>query len=536
MKSDPPSDEKTPNQESEEDTDLEKKNSAGEIFEEGRDTVFEDEGGNVLAVEESRGEGPEREKAEIREGQRLMHREGADKNDGVAPTKSDPNTNTGHEALDGMKRAGEEVKRSAERPGRNWREGLSKMSTMGGIRRREGAQKPKPQPEHKEARGPARAYQYGNTIIVEDEDGEVIKKYDIPAPDKKQNTAGDQERTSKRIGQMGKLLGLGSNKDGNAESGAPDSSSGTAVPDRPTASRRPTLNKRKTNLQEDSNDDDERIRFNLHAGGRRMSKVEFINHIRDMDPKSRVEAVEDSDAPEAVKREARKESREQASSSKPRGDSMQVSQVPVVPEQPEAETEGHTAEVHRTTSHDSNELKLVDSSGGEIPIHDISSDLQKHQVRSGEGESAAARRRREAVQQRQQHQPSSSTDESAAERRRRQALQQPIEEDDSEDDGTERVPPSRRPRGASATSANPTRDSTADATETAAERRRRMGALGISKEDSDSEDNDETRDAQKRQSIRFAEPSTPPVQGQGTPQQQRGGRQSTLRWGKNVGR
>jgi hypothetical protein len=29
------------------------------------------------------------------------------------------------------------------------------------------------------------AYQFGNTIIVEDEDGEVVKKYELPAPEKK---------------------------------------------------------------------------------------------------------------------------------------------------------------------------------------------------------------------------------------------------------------------------------------------------------------------------------------------------------------
>ncbi|KAI7658244.1 Na+/H+ antiporter, partial [Hortaea werneckii] len=66
--------------------------AAGEIYEEGNQTVYEDEEGNVLAVEPSREEPGEtgqrgREDFERHEGRRLMRKEHADQNHGVATTK-----------------------------------------------------------------------------------------------------------------------------------------------------------------------------------------------------------------------------------------------------------------------------------------------------------------------------------------------------------------------------------------------------------------------------------------------------------------
>jgi hypothetical protein len=47
-------------------------------------------------------------------------------------------------------------------------------------------------------RGPAHAYQFGSTVIVKDEDGEVIKKYALPSnkkdSDKKRNLGEAQMR------------------------------------------------------------------------------------------------------------------------------------------------------------------------------------------------------------------------------------------------------------------------------------------------------------------------------------------------------
>ncbi|KAK4504658.1 hypothetical protein PRZ48_002619 [Zasmidium cellare] len=511
MKSEPPSDEKTSSPENErEDTDLEKSTSPGEIYEEGNNTVYEDEDGNVLAVEESQGLGAAREEAEKREGRRLMHEEGADQHHGVAPTHEDPTTDPGHEAMKEAKGAEANVKEGVQRPGKGWREGWNKMSTMKMSSMAANLRKPqeKPIPEKKETRGPARAYQYGNTIIVEDEDGEVIKKYDIPAPGKAQGPA-DPNKTKQRVGQMGKMLGLGP-REGKVEAGAPGPASAN-----PEAE---TVDKKKVPSHDE--DDDHRLRFTINTGGRRMSKAEFIEQIRNMDPKSRVEAVEDSNAPEAVKREARKEAREQAQATRPRGQSLQVSQVPVVPEQPDAEQEGDNegqAEVTRVTSHDSNNLRLVDSNNREIPFHDVSSELRRFNLSNEQGETAA-------------------------ERRRRQALQRNVDED-SEDDGTERVPPTRargRRGPVAGSSSSPHNRNISDTTgETAAERRRREGALGISKEDSDSDEEPTSVAASGSNSrnIRFAEQSPRQRAGSSAAQDgQQQPRQRTLRWGKNVGR
>lgn len=470
IKSDPPSDDKT----SGEDDDVTPGEEAGEIFEEGGHTVYEDEDGNVLAVEESHREGTEdaRQQDEIHEGKRLMHKEGADHHHGVATTKGDPSAHPDHDVV-----SKDEAGKAPERPGRNWRNGLNKVSTMTGIHRRATGGKPEAKSEQpKEARGPARAYQYGNTIIVEDEDGEVIKKYDIPGPERKQTTTADPEKSKQRLGQMSKMLGLG----GKEQKGKSGGSSGKQ---RNTAG---------------DNEDDERVRFTITAGGERMSKAQFINQIRTMDPKTRVEAVEKSNAPEAVKREARKDYREQSSAG---GGSSHA--VPVVDSRSSERDNGDAtvnegATVQRASSHDSNDLKLVDSGNREIPFHDVSSDLRRRE-QGDEGETAA-------------------------ERRRRQALDQPQADEDSDDDGTERVPPNRR---AGATGPAPHHERHISSSgETAAERRRREGALGIRDEDgSDSEDDNQPRELPRN--IRFADQQ---------PSETRQPRQSALRWGTNVGR
>ena len=449
--------------------------SPGEIYEEGRDTVYEDEAGSVLEVEHGHNEDPAaREAHEREEAYRLTSHEHAEKEE----SGSD-------QGPKGESAAAES--KVPERPGKNWRTGMNKMSTFTGIRglaRGDGTPKPpKAQPERKN--GPARAYQYGNTIIVEDEDGEVIKKYDIPAPDRKQSTA-ENDRSQKRVGQMSRMLGLG-NRDTKTDAVTPGpSTDGKADP----------LSEIKVNGKP-MEEDDPLLRFTISANGRRMSKAEFIDEIRGMDPKSRAQVVENSDAPEPVKREARKDAREQTAALKKQ--KMEAT-VPTVQEQPESPVahRGSEAALHQVNSHDSDDaLKLVDSNNAEVPFHDVSADLRKAQGRSTGGETAA-------------------------QRRRQALLQKAPANDDSDDDGTERVPPSRRNDGPSNSKQRPSEG------ETAAERRRREGALGLRKED-DSESDEEPQPAPvtHRQGIKFAEGVSPTQERQ---------RQSALKWGKNVGR
>lgn len=460
--------------------------SPGKIYEEANDTVYEDEDGNVLAVEPIRNDedSATREDEERREGRRLMRESGADRNEGVAEDAEDEG---GEELMDKVRSWGEEARDELagspeahpERPGRNWRTGLRKMSTAGAsyFRPKEelgvGEEKLKPQPPADKKHGPARAYQFGNTIIIEDEDGEVIKKYEIPVPE---GQKANQGPTRQRLEQMGKMFGLG-NKEAAVQAGSQKAgeASSSSPPPKPV-----------DNKPDDEGHEDNRLRFTM--GGRRYSTVEFIQEVGNMAPKKRVQAIENSDAPEEVKREARKEARQQAGIQR-----RATGDVPVVHEQPEYEDA--MATVERTSSHDDASLKLVTSRDEHVPFHDVTADLKSYSMRSAKGESAADRRRREALQG--------------------------TNEPDSDDDGTERIPPGMR-AGASRHNRE-----ARDTTETAAEQRRRLAALGVQKDqDSDSEEDDEPRQVPARPTLRFADQSPP--QGRQQP------RQSAFRRGKNA--
>ena len=89
---------------------------------------------------------------------------------------------------------------------------------------------------------------------------------------------------------MSKMLGLGSSKksETKAQEASADAQDGG---------------------KDEADDEDERVRFTISTGGRRMSKAEFIDQLRQLDPKSRVQVVEDSNAPENVKQAARADPR-----------------------------------------------------------------------------------------------------------------------------------------------------------------------------------------------------------------------------------
>ncbi|KAK1060335.1 Na+/H+ antiporter [Friedmanniomyces endolithicus] len=442
---------------------------------------------------------------------------------------------------------------------------------MAGFHKRgeESQPKPKPKPEHKH--GPARAYQYGNTIIVEDEDGEVIKKYDIPAPDKKPqqqqpDAPVDPERSNRRLGQMGRMLGLSAkDADGHANTQAESSSSATTArppaPARPTvqtrmSSMRPGAMKRRETALAAQEADDEGLRFTINTGGKRMNRLEFIDQIRQMDPRSRAQVVEESDAPEAVKREARKDAREQGASTGSRsGGGKGEGSVPVVGQHSAAADDAGGARgrggaaLQPVRSHESGELKLVDSNEERIPFHDVSSELRRFQRESETGgETAAERRRRQALRLPASQEEDEEEDEGAVGE---------ADEEDSEDDGTERVPPTTTTTAATTVSTSQGgpipgkhRPSSTPG-ETAAERRRREGALGLREtEESDSEEDEAPRvvsassaaaaAAQQQQQrpagIRFADEGAASAGNPGREGGRGAGRQSTLRWGRDVGR
>lgn len=492
----------------------------GEIFEEGDKTVYEDEEGNVLAVEDSRrGESDEqRQIREREEGHRLMKEH--DVHHGVAWDKDDPHEDEGDKLKDRLEDLGDGL----AHPQKEWRKMMK--GHFGGLNKQEDhSEKPtkhKPTAKPEARRGPARAYQFGNTIIVEDEDGEVLKKYDIPAPPKKPKVGADGEaveatpgRTRQKLQRMG-TFGRPGHKAQQAQA-----ESGPANAGKPTAEAETKRKKR----QAEEEADDARLRFTVGAGGRRMSKAEFIQQISALDPKARAKFVEQSDVPEGLKAQAREDAsmgrRPSAKqlASHVRRNMPELKGVERVDEGPE-DREG--AAVKKVDSNDNvaagpEGLTLIDSNEVNIPFHDGNAnpeDIPSHNVLADlrNRETAAERRRREARTRAQQRNRSPSPP----------RAQEP-EIEDSEDDGTERIPPPQRSTGSKITPRRRAGQSDNEG-ETAAERRRREGALGVSKEESDS-DEDESAPRQVPQSIRFAEPQRTEAA-----EQPHTGR---LRWGTN---
>lgn len=442
-----------------------------EAYDEGDQMIVEDEEGNVVSVDNIRGESPEQKQQHILDDVKKIR---SDTSGEYAKGKFHP-----HEKTEGeeMKK---EVADDFEHPGHaydnlkrrfgNWK-GWGKKDGDAGLAE---PKRPKP-PEHK--RGAAHAYQFGNTIIVEDEDGEVIKKYEIPPASRgrgrggAQNAAGGLDMTPVRQGlkRMGTWAGMG----GKGDAEATDEAAGEA-------SAQSGKQKRKKSTAVDP--DDDRIRFTVGTGGRRLSKQDFINQIAQLDPRVQVAAVEESDVPEAVKRDVRDGLKGEAFAQPPvaarrqgRSRSYQ-STMPYKPTSDQQQVPAPMPEVQEAEDEDRPQgpagLTLVDSNNQDIPFHATADTVNKHSV--GKPETAAQRRRRMAVQRK-----------------------------DSDDDGTPRIPPHRNGDGSfSRSPPAPAPDVGAEAGESQAERRRRLAALGESgggadEDSSDSDDSEGPRQPKK---------------------------------------
>ena len=449
-----------------------------EVYQEGDDTVIEDEHGNVLEVMHSRKGEPaeEREDEVSAEARRLMREE--DIQHGVSRKEEQAPDEKFH---DNLQRIGHEVKDvGAGALNRRPLQGMKqRMATWRGTRRGDWTEQPKPppgpaKPERRNA--PARAFRFGRTIIVEDEDGEVVKKYDIPQPERehmeRKQSYVDPEKTRQRLQRMGKILGVGHHVHDD---------------DQPGESVKPRAQKAPGN-----DEDDAKIRFTVDGNARRMSKAEFIKQIQGMNPKARAQLVEQSDAPEGVKEQARDDAAEHdekannpdAEHKAGHGDHIASAKD---------HTGGIDAQVIKTDAAGGRPgLSLIDGSYDEIPFHSVSADIQRDAA-ARPNETAAQRRRRLATS-------SSSADEATL------ATATTLQED-SDDDGTERVPPfERRRRQDQGRAELPQRaGSKTEEGETAAERRRREGALGLRTQEEDSDEDD----GRPRQPPKHAVPATP---------------------------
>lgn len=435
-----------------------------EAYEEGNEMIVEDEEGEILATHNVQGEKDDEKRQHILDDEVALRKDNSGEH---AKGKFHP-----HEAetmcatlerkiSPGTPHSGETSKRFFKKLGDGW-DGWNGWRGKEKETDKEAAgpsdPKPKPKaPEHK--RGPAHAYQFGNTIIVEDEDGEVVKKYDLPHQPKQRGgvRGGVQDgaghfNAKPMLRRAGTWVGIG----GKAEE-KPQDGSVAEVSDEGKKRRKQSV----------MDPDDDRIRFTVGTGGRRLSKADFIKQIQSMDPKGQVKAVEDSDVPEVVKQEVRAVAEEDSGathdSTRPRSNSKRVAGSSLMSPVTEGEQsdEGMPMIRRLSTTDDRPKgpdgLTLVDSRNQEIPFHPVSESVQKY---GGE--------------------------ETAAQRRRRLAL---VRRRDSDDDGTERVPPHTNDPSSIAGASRPQEPQG----ETAAERRRRLEALGEGDEaerqdSSDSED------------------------------------------------
>ncbi|KAI5289471.1 hypothetical protein KEM52_000777 [Ascosphaera acerosa] len=318
---------------------------------------------------------------------------------------------------------------------------------------------------------PARAYQFGNTVIVEDEDGEVIKKYDIPSLSKPQTShagghahagtgagtssnapaGADQEHPSSKVshalGRAGTWVGLRDHKAG----------------DKSRADHRAHAG------SDDDDDDDDKIRFTVNhpaiigegGVGRRMSKQDFIRQIQRLDPKTRREILNEDETPRSVVAAFGHDGRRQIPSEQADGQSAG----------PSTGAAAAVTRPQRPRSSSSDSDSDGDSSDAARNIHETLTSL-----RQGHAASPAEARRQRAA-------PTTATPTPRPVMRRK----------DSEDDGTERIPPAtlRQLAGHAPLVHTPSRDKDSGSrpisedTETPAERKRRLAALGKT---SDTED------------------------------------------------
>lgn len=355
---------------------------------------------------------------------------------------------------------------------------------------------------------PARAYQFGNTIIVEDEDGEVVKKYELPP---QQRAEGQPSAMSQGLKYMG-MGGLVKPKPTGEASGAAEGSGSAspagaggeapASPTRPGA--RPRTNtrtkiswvaglggragtaaageekpdKRKT-VAEAEQEDDRHIRFTIGGVGQRMTKADFIREMQKLDSRTRREVVDQSNAPERVKTLAKEDppptgsgalitpgieitAPQQTSNELVRGKAISAPQPAQKVESSPAgssnssSTAAGKAPVRRASppaaardeDSDVDEDEDDDDDEEEMARTPSATDAPSHDV----PETAVERRRRLAVLKSLQGEGSSASNggggddtETPAERRRREAaLGMGGGEEDSDDDDTPRVPPARR--------------------------------------------------------------------------------------------
>ncbi|KAI0480972.1 alkali metal cation/H+ antiporter Nha1 C terminus-domain-containing protein [Xylariaceae sp. FL0804] len=374
--------------------DLEQQQSEVEVYDEGDHIVIEDHDGQVLAVEET--------------GQ--------------------------HHGLPDTHQLKEKAKEEVRKP--NWTYDSLKKSI--GKWREEEAEKRKEKPKTDRKHEPARAYQFGNTIIVEDENGEVVKKYDLTA-DPGDGKEYGKDYVASSLKHMG-IKGRVKPADKPAEAQAGESSqTGQQAPPRPGikstlswggfGGRKEAAEKKKKTgpkdtIPEGDAEDDKGIRFTIGGAGKRMTKDDFLREVQKLDVKTRREAIESSTASAEVKSVAH----DQPPAPKP------PTQGPARPQ---------ISVTQASDSSPSGSRSPTSQNAGPTRGRSATSAATSESAPSNDTpETAVEKKRRLAAfaSVREDNEPA----ETPAERRRREAALGVDEDSDSEDDNTPRVPPARR--------------------------------------------------------------------------------------------
>lgn len=368
--------------------------------------------------------------------------------------------------------------------------------TYDGLKKRLGhwrdeeVQKRKDKQKNERRHEPARAYQFGNTIIVEDEDGEVVKKYELPS--QKAEGSGAMSQGLKYMGMGGLIKGT-PKPDAAEAAGAttPEAPQGGRArsDSKPGVSRRPTWvealggrgneaqKEKKKNVAEQEQEDDRHIRFTIDGVGQRMTKDNFITEMRKLDKSTRKEVIEQSTASERVKTLAKQEANAPAEPKSARGKAISAPQPAAGPSS--AATPGSSSKQKAPAASPAMAGGLATGDSGSS--RSSSSKAKGRASPPGSSSSGNISPEDDGQRRHSEDAPSHDEPETAVERRRRLAVLKGLGggDGDEEEEG--------------------------DAAETPAERRRREAALG-GEEEEDSEDDDTPRVPPARRGIRFAEP------------------------------
>ena len=420
-----------------------------ECYQEGDQLIVEDEEGNILHTENTKGETKEEEAEHIQQYKDELAREtsGEHAKHKHEPHAKDEGVELEHALADGLE----------DLSGHHYRHFRQQIHKW---RHRDEAENPTNTKEPK--RGPARAYQYGNTIIVEDEDGEVVKKYDLPPQERKKSRqisiggvsvgGGDDDAVGQSLRRITTWVGRGSKNSGEqaeaGEAGAPEE-------------------KRRKSVKPAEDEDDHRFRLTLGGSSRSVKKEDFIKEIQSLDPKAQARVVDESNAPEGIKHDVKRVAGKKQERREARGEASS-SQSPA-----EGEREPRVEKIRPNNGEDtsSTNLALVDSNERSIPFHPVSDSVSRYS--EGQPETAAARRRRLASAGKQSS--------SSVPQQQQQQQPRPNAASLSQSSSRRRAPPSRL-----------------EDVETEAEKHRRLAALGQVEDEDDSSSDDDGGERQPK--------------------------------------